>query len=518
MKNRRERRIVIVGGGTAGWMTAAAMARFLTPGASIVLVESDEIGTVGVGEATIPGIRNYNNALEIDESEFLKATGGTYKLGIAFEGWSRPGDSYMHAFGLLGRWQGPIPFHHFWLRARALGIAKPLGNYSLNATVSGQNSFAPALAEMPYAFHFDAGLYARYLRRIAEARGVVRKEGRIVAVCRRANSGDVAEVCLASGTRICGDIFVDCSGFRGLLIEQELKAGFEDWSHWLPCDRAIAVPSARADPLVPYTRAIARRAGWQWRIPLQHRTGNGLVFCSRYMSEDEAAAVLLSNLGGKPTAEPRTIHFTTGMRRKSWVRNVVAIGLSSGFIEPLESTSIHLIQTAVNRLIDLMPRGEITDAARDEYNYRTEIEMSAIRDFIILHYHANRRVGEPFWDEVRNRKVPEKLQRRLNLFCASGCISRQGSELFEFPAWLQVMIGQNLDPKQWHPAVDQIQKEKLKEFLDAIQKSCEGQAAGMSNHEAFLWQFARMPPQQQTTDTVLGGMHISQVDSATRRS
>ena len=502
MSEGSQRRIVIVGGGTAGWMTAAAMARFLIPGSSVTLVESDEIGTVGVGEATIPAIRNFNNALGLDEAEFLKATGGTYKLGITFEEWGGPGQSYMHAFGLVGRGLGLLPFHHYWLRGRAMGIAKPLGHYVLNNVVAAGNRFAHVeraedsqLPPMPYAFHFDASLYARFLRGFAEERGVVRQEGRIVAVNRHPTSGDIASITLASGGQIEGDFFVDCSGFRGLLIEQELESGFEDWSHWLPCDRAIPMPCTSVKPLVPYTRSIARKAGWQWRIPLQHRIGNGYVFCSRHISEDEAAATLLANLDGEAMAEPRVLRFQAGKRRRSWIRNVVAIGLSSGFLEPLESTSIHLVQTAVNRLLDLLPRGEASDAQRDEYNRRTDFEMSRIRDFIILHYHANGRVGEAFWDEIRAVEVPETLQRKLALFRSSGGIFRDGDELFDIPGWVQVMIGQNIIPEQWHPITDQVAEDKLKLFLDSLEQSYVRDSARMQDHADFLSRFAPMKGQ-----------------------
>lgn len=501
-----ERRIVIVGGGTAGWMTAAAMARFLIPGSSVTLVESDEIGTVGVGEATIPAIRNFNSALGIDEAEFLKATGGTYKLGITFEGWGGPNESYMHAFGLVGRGLGLLPFHHYWLRGRALGIAKPLGHYVLNNLVAAGNRFAHVerpvdsqLPPMPYAFHFDASHYARFLRGFAEQRGVIRQEGRIIAVSRHPTTGDIASVTLANGMQLEGDLFVDCSGFRGLLIEQELESGFEDWSHWLPCDRAIPVPCTRVEPLVPYTRSIALKAGWQWRIPLQHRTGNGYVFCSRHIGEDEATATLLANLDGAPTAEPRVLRFTAGKRRRSWVRNVVSIGLSSGFLEPLESTSIHLVQTAVNRLLDLLPRGPVTEAAREEYNRRTDFEMSRIRDFIILHYHANGRVGEPFWDELRAMSVPETLQRKIDLFRSSGGIFRDGDELFDIPGWLQVMVGQHVVPEQWHPIADQVADERLKQFLDVLEHSYLKDAGRMHDHAAYLARFAPMPKQHEVT-------------------
>ena len=502
MTETGQRRIVIVGGGTAGWMTAAAFARFLIPGTSVTLVESDEIGTVGVGEATIPAIRNFNAALGIDEAEFIKATGGTYKLGITFEGWGGFDQAYMHAFGLVGRTLGLLPFHQYWLRAHAMGIAKPLGHYVLNTIVAGGNRFAHVerpsdsnLPPMPYAFHFDAGLYARFLRGFAEERGVVRQEGRIVAVDRHPASGDIAAVILANGSRIEGDLFVDCTGFRALLIEQELESGFEDWSHWLPCDRAIPVPCTGVQPLTPYTRTIARKAGWQWRIPLQHRIGNGYVFSSRHISEDEAAGTLLKSLDGEAMAEPRTLRFKAGKRRCAWVRNVVAVGLSSGFLEPLESTSIHLIQTAVNRILDLLPRGAITDAVRDKYNDLTDFEMSRIRDFIILHYHANGRLGEAFWDKIRAVEVPETLKRKIDLFRASGGIFREGDELFDVPGWAQVMIGQNIIPDQWHPIVDQVAEDKLKLFLDAVENSYAKDSARMPEHAAFLAQFAPMADQ-----------------------
>jgi tryptophan halogenase len=494
-----QRRIVIVGGGTAGWMTAAALGRFLTDGWSTTVVESDEIGTVGVGEATIPSIQMFNAALGIDEAEFLAATGGTYKLGIAFEGWGRPDQGYVHAFGLVGNALGIVPFHHYWLRGLKLGIAKPLGHYVLHTLAIAANRFAhlnpppnSPMPPMPYAFHFDASLYARFLRGFAEQRGVVRQEGRIVAVERDGESGDVAAVVLANGTRVAGDLFVDCSGFRGLLIEQELEAGFEDWSQWLQCDRAIAVPCARVEPLVPLTRSIARKAGWQWRIPLQHRIGNGYVFSSSRISEDEAAATVLANLDGEAMAEPRTIRFKTGRRTKCWVRNVVAIGLSSGFIEPLESTSIHLIQTAVTRLIDLLPAGEIGDSTRDDYNQRAAFEMERIRDFIILHYHANQREGEPFWDELRTMEVPEPLQHKIDLFRSTARIVPSFDELFDTRAWIHVMIGQNILPETYHPVADMLPEPRLREFLDGLERAHLQEVARMPDHGAFVAKFAPM--------------------------
>ena len=496
MSNLAARRIVIVGGGTAGWMTAAALGRLLAAEWSIKLVESDEIGTIGVGEATIPSINMFNEALGIDEAEFLSATGGTYKLGIAFEGWGHPERGYVHAFGLVGSALGVIPFHHYWLRGLKLGISKPLGHYVLHTLAIAANRFDhvrvpanSALPPMPYAFHFDASLYAKFLRGFAEARGVVRQEGKIVAVERNGESGDIDAVVLADGSRVAGDLFVDCSGFRGLLIEQELEAGFEDWTQWLQCDRAIAVPCARVDPLIPLTRSIARKAGWQWRIPLQHRIGNGYVFKSSEISEDEAAATLLANLDGKALAEPRTIRFKTGRRSKTWVRNVVAIGLSSGFIEPLESTSIHLIQTGITRLIELLPAGEITDATRDDYNARSAFEMERIRDFIILHYHANGRVGEPFWDGLRTMEVPEPLQHKIDLFRSTARVVPSFDELFDTRAWIHVMIGQDIIPESYNPIADQLPEERLREFLDGLERAHMQQVARMPEHGEFVARF-----------------------------
>jgi tryptophan 7-halogenase len=461
MQPQRIRDIVIVGGGTAGWMAAAALSKLLTPNERIVLVESDEIGTIGVGEATIPNIRHFNSALELDDDEFVRETQGTFKLGIQFCDWGRVGDRYIHGFGAVGPDTGLVPFHHYWLKMRAQGKAPGLQAFQINTADPDACKFQradPALAgsplgEIAHAYHFDAGLYARYLRRYAEARGVTRLEGRIVEVRQREPDGFIESVVLAGGREVAGQLFLDCSGLRGLLIEQTLRAGFENWSHWLPCDAAVAVPCESAGPLQPLTRSTARSAGWQWRIPLQHRTGNGLVYCSALMSADEAAATLLANLDGRALAEPRPIRFKAGRRRQTWVKNVVAIGLAGGFLEPLESTSIHLIQQAINRLIGAFPWAGFDAADIDEFNRQCRIEIERIRDFIIFHYTANER-PEPLWRSVRHMALPPALVHKMALFAANGRIVREDLELFGEPNWLQVMVGQNLMPRGWHPLVE----------------------------------------------------------------
>jgi tryptophan halogenase len=492
MADPRRHHIVIVGGGTAGWMAAAALARFASRTHRVTLVESDDIGTVGVGEATIPQIRLFNAALGVDEDEFVRETQGSFKLGIEFADWLRPGHRYMHAFGTIGRAAGIIPFHQLWLRGRSLGLADELRYYSLNEAAALAGKFdrvvrAPGsvLPEIPYAYHFDAGLYGRYLRRYAEARGVERVEGKIVAVRRHGESGDIESVELAGGASVAGDLFLDCSGFRGLLIEQELGSGFDDWSHWLPCDRAMAVPSERQSAPDPFTRSTARAAGWQWRIPLQHRTGNGYVYSSRHLSDDEAAAVLLANVEGEALAEPRPLRFTAGKRRRMWVGNCVALGLSAGFMEPLESTSIHLVQSAISRLLDLLPAGRIAEAEIAEFNRKCDFEWERIRDFIILHYRGTER-EEPLWRECRDMALPEGLAHRIELFRSAGRVGRDHDELFAEVAWLQVMIGQGMMPEAWHPLADGFSAEDLAGFLADMRRLVDHEAARMPAHGDFI--------------------------------
>ena len=465
--------IVIVGGGTAGWMTAAALSKLLGDQYRIQLVESDEIGTIGVGEATIPNIKNFNATLEIDEDEFIRATQGTFKLGIEFVDWGTIGDRYIHGFGKVGQEFDSLAFHHYWLRLRRQGLASDLGDYSINTVAPLQAKFmrprpemaGSPLADIAYAYHFDASLYARFLRDYAQKRGVLRSEGRVVEVLQREPDGHITGVKLAGGELISGDFFIDCSGIRALLIEQTLHCGYDDWRHWLPCDRAIALPCASAGPLLPITRSTARSAGWQWRIPLQHRIGNGHVYSSRFMGDEEAGAILLANLDAEPLAEPRTIAYVPGRRKQFWNRNCVAIGLAAGFFEPIESTNIQLIQTALARLIAFFPHAGIEPADVDEYNRQTEFEYERIRDFIILHYKATTRDDSAFWNYCRGMDIPDTLQRKIDLYASNGRIFREGGELFAELSWLQVMQGQGIEPRGYHPFADKLPQQDLLEFM-----------------------------------------------------
>ena len=489
--------LVIIGGGTAGWMCAAACAAKLVPaGVRVRLVESEEIGTVGVGEATLPQMKDFNDFIGLDEVEFMKATQASFKLGIEFVNWGHEGQRYIHPFGTYGRPVGEADFFSYWIRARRAGFAAPLGDYCFPIVTAWQNRFLlpngdpnDVRSAFAYAYHLDAFLYARYLRRWAEARGIERIEGRIIDVERDGQNGGIVAVKLASGERVVGDFFVDCSGFRSLLLGSKLGVDLEDWSHWLPCDSAQAVPCARSEDFTPYTRSTRRKAGWQWRIPLQHRTGNGYVFSSAHIGEEEAASVLLANLDGTPQAEPRLLKFRAGKRRKAWNRNVVAIGLASGFLEPLESTSIHLIQSGITRLLDFLPAGPIADADRDAYNRLTDFEIERIRDFVILHYAANRREGEPMWDALRHMALPEPLANRIAMFRANGRIAREHDELFDTPGWIQVMAGQGIVPKRWHPLADALSTDELDQFLSTVAGAFARDAARMPGHADYLARF-----------------------------
>lgn len=490
---------VIVGGGTAGWIAAAVLARSFGPSLQIQLVESAAIGTVGVGEATIPQIRLLNRYLGLDEHSLLRACMGTYKLGIEFRGWRNSRSSYLHAFGDIGLPYGLNAFHQYWLRAQRLQVAQSLWDYSLNTSMAKERRFMPLeqiegtpMAGVNYAFHFDATLYARVLRNYSEKLGVTRIEGTVKQVEQDAENGFIRRLVLEDGREVSGELFIDCSGFRGLLIEETLQAGYEDWRQWLPCDRALAIPSQRQVSakegdinLFPYTQSIARSAGWQWRIPLQHRTGNGYVYCSDAISDDEAAQQLVSGLDGPPLAEPRQLRFTTGRRKLFWSHNCIAMGLASGFMEPLESTSIHLIQTAVNRLIQFFPDRSFNPILRDEYNRQTQVEFERIRDFLILHYRANER-DEAFWQQCAQMAIPATLQHKIDLFTASGDILREDGELFTEGSWLQVMWGQGLRPERYHPMVNQWSSAQLHEFLSNIRKGIKRAVNRMPSHERYI--------------------------------
>ena len=497
MDDRRVRRVVIVGGGTAGWMAAAAINKIFGERLTVTLVESDEIGIVGVGEATIPPIRAFNAMVGIDEDAFLRATQGTIKLGIEFVGWLRQGESYLHAFGSVGKDLGLGQFWQYWLRARKLGRAGPIGDYSVSAQAAYSGKFLRGepppgshIQALTHAFHFDAGLYARYLRGLCEQRGVVREEGRIVDVQLRANDGHVESVRLEDGRCLAGDFFIDCSGFRSLLLGQALGVPYVDWSNWLPANRAWAVPCELPHPAEPYTRSTAHGAGWQWRIPLQHRIGNGFVFSNEFIGEDEAAAGLLSRLDGRALAEPRLLRFTTGHRRHFWFRNCVALGLASGFLEPLESTSIHLVHSNIARLINFFPDLDFAQANIDEYNDQTLFEFERIRNFIILHYTANERQGA-MWDYVRHMPLPAELVQKIAVFRANGRIVRVNHELFAEDSWLQVFLGQGIVPTGHNPLADALSDEEAVEFVHTVGQLTRQRVDSLPTHTDWIARHAK---------------------------
>ncbi|MEP7130070.1 MAG: tryptophan halogenase family protein, partial [Sphingomicrobium sp.] len=488
---------------TAGWMTAAILSQWLSK-VEIRLIESEQIGTIGVGEATIPHIRNALALAGLDTLKMISESKATFKLGIQFVDWGAPGESYVHGFGKIGRdilWLHP---HQLWLaaRERAPEKVKHFDHYALNCVASLRNKFAfpdtsnrsSPLSDIDFAYHFDASLFARYLRSESEARGVERVEGRIVEVIKEPETGDVDRVRLEDGREIGGDLFVDCSGMRGLLIGDALGIGYEDWNHWLLCDRAQAVPCANVEPLTPYTRSTARRAGWQWRIPLQHRIGNGYVYASNLLTDEEAAKTLLANLDGEALADPRPVSFRPGRRLKAWEKNVVAIGLSSGFLEPLESTSIHLIQTGIHRLLAMFPAVGFSQADIDEYNFQARTEYEDVRDFIIAHYKVTRRTGDPFWDHVRTMDVPDSLKARFELFRSSGRFFKHNAqELFSEESWVQVLLGQGFDMKA-DPVTTFMPDEDIVGFLEDMEEVIADTADKMMDHGEFVRQLPRSTP------------------------
>jgi tryptophan halogenase len=487
MQRKTVRKVVIAGGGTAGWMAAAALAKLLGKTIEVTLVESDEIGTVGVGEATIPTLLTFHQLLQIKEQEFLAAVNGTFKLGSAFENWRDRGEDYIHSFGWTGRDCWAAGFQHFWLKGERLGITEEFGKYCPEWAAAKANKFAVLPNNgLNYAYHIDASRYAGFLRGIAAQNGARRVEGKIREVGVAEGSGFIDHLLLHDGQKIEGDLFLDCTGFRGLLIEQTLNSGYEDWSHWLPSNSAVAVQTASVGEPVPYTRSIARESGWQWRIPLQHRVGNGMVFSSKYISDDEATQQLLSNVEGERLTEPRVIKFLTGQRRRPWVKNCVAVGLASGFLEPLESTSIHLIQRSIIRLMQMFPYDGIREPDIHEFNQQMRFEVENIRDFIVLHYHVTRRRDSRFWRYCSSMEIPESLQHRIDLFRETGRVFKVPTELFGENSWIQVMLGQGLLPEQYHPIVNMMSETELQEFLQGIRSSVNRLVDQLPTHTAFI--------------------------------
>lgn len=498
MANNNIKTIAIIGGGTAGWMTAAALSKMLLPeNVTVKLVESEQIGTVGVGEATIPDIANFNLMLGINEQEFLIATKGTFKLGIEFRDWGKLGDKYFHPFGGHGVDMNGIDFHQYWLHSKQSGNTANLEDYSICSVAAKQAKFIlpdnnpkSVLSHLRYAYHFDATAYAAFLRKYAEQRGIIRIEGKIENVATHKDSGNIQSVTLDDGRIIEADFFIDCSGFKALLLEKTLGVKFKDWSHWLPCNRAQAVASERIEPLIPFTISTAKKAGWQWRIPTQHRTGNGHIYCSDFISDDEANQVLLEGLDAKPLGDARTIHFQTGCREQFWVKNCVGIGLSSGFLEPLESTSIFLIQQGIARFISLYPDGNQSEVIRSEYNRLMSREFNQVRDFIILHYHATKRDDSPFWNYCRTMPIPDSLQHKVDLFKAAGRVFRDDQELFSKPSWIAVMLGQNIEPEVCEPILSGIPIGDIQRSLDSMNSAMVQAVSRLPSHAEFIHKYA----------------------------
>jgi tryptophan halogenase len=488
------KKVVIAGGGTAGWIAAAALVKQLGRLLDITLIESDEIGTIGVGESTIPTVRAFHSLLGIDEREFMRATQSSFKLGIAFENWSAIGDRYFHSFGVIGKSTWMADFHHFWLQAQAEGFAGPLGDYCFELQAAEANKFATGEnAPINYAYHLDATAYARFLRGMSEPDGVKRVEGKITKVEQDPESGFIQALVLDSGQRIEGDLFIDCTGFRGLLIEQTLGTGYEDWSHWLPTNSAYAVQTTSTGPAVPYTKAIAHKAGWRWRIPLQHRVGNGLVFCSDYMSDEDARTLLLREIEGEPLFDPRLIRYKTGSRRKVWNKNCLALGLASGFIEPLESTSIHLIMTAVTRLMQSFPFNGFDEPMIERFNTLSRTELEGVRDFIILHYHLTQRDDSAFWMRCRDMEIPDSLAKRMALFRDNAQAYQAPDELFRIDSWVQVMLGQQLQPRGYHQVARMMPPGQLRRTLADLKGNIAGTVAKMPSHQEFLDHYCAAP-------------------------
>ncbi|WP_430429889.1 tryptophan halogenase family protein [Parasphingorhabdus sp.] len=488
--DKPRRRIVVAGGGTAGWMAAAALARTMGEAIELTLVESDAIGTVGVGESTIPPLATYNRLLGIKEEDFMRATQATFKLGIEFENWKIDGEKYFHSFGTTGRDHWSAGFQHFWMHGLTKGHKESYDDYCLELTAA----FAGKFAHLPdnrmnYAYQLDSTLYAKFLRKLAEADGTKRVEGKITKVDLDAGNGNIAALVLESGERIEGDLFLDCTGFRALLMEGALHVGFDDWTHYLPCDAAIAIQTKSVRQPIPYTRAIAHDAGWQWRIPLQHRQGNGIVYCSRYLEREDALDRIVSSIEGKPLTEPNFIRFATGARRKQWHRNCIAVGLSGGFMEPLESTSIHLIQRAILRLIRMLPMANVSERDVAEFNDQQMTDMLQIRDFLILHYNATDRRDSPFWRQCADMDIPDSLKQKIELFRETGRVFRKNEELFAENSWVQVMLGQGITPSSYHPIATKLSDEELAHLLGGLKESVSKTVADLPEHHVYVGRY-----------------------------
>ena len=509
MTSSPKTKVVIAGGGTAGWMSAAALCKLLHKNVEVTLIESEQIGTVGVGEATIPPIRTFHKLLGINEQQLMKATHATFKLGIEFESWrdtpnndfsqkqNRNINSYIHSFGITGKecWAGE--FHHFWLHGLTKGINTPFGDYCYELQAAKQNKFSLPSQQLPqginYAYHLDAGRYADFLKAFCQSdakTGVKNAVNRINATITGVNlnpvNGHIDSLTLDNGQTIAGDLFIDCTGFKGLFIEKALHTGFDDWSHYLPCDSAVALQTESDGPLLPYTRSIAHQSGWQWRIPLQHRVGNGLVYCSRYLNDEQAIETLKNNVKGHAITQPRVIKFQTGRRRKGWQKNCVAMGLASGFIEPLESTSIHLIMTAIIRLLRLFPFNGIEQSLIDEYNQKLDSELNSIRDFIVLHYHVTNRQDTPFWRHCQQMEIPASLKHKIELFRNTGRVFLDDGDIFRVDSWVQVMLGQGLTPKHYHRITDTMSDKEFKQFMSGILTQVNQGVSRLPSHEQFV--------------------------------
>lgn len=487
MNIKNVQRIVIVGGGTAGWIAATALSHQLGKVLDISIVESPTVSTIGVGEATIPTLKRFHQLLHIDEREFMRETQATFKLGIQFENWLNGNDKYLHGFGRIGQPTWLAEFHHFWLQGKSIGIDHSINEYQLEYFAALEGKFSGGQhTELNYAYHLDAGCYINFLRKRSLKQGVSHISATVKEVIQDHTTGDILSLKLDNEQSIQGDLFIDCTGFEGLLIEKTLRAGFDDWSHWFPCNRAIAVQSENNEPTIPLTRAIAHTAGWQWKIPLQHRCGNGIVFSDSEISVDEASSTLLAGLSGKPINDIKVIHYKAGKRRQFWKKNCVALGLSSGFLEPLESTSIHLFIAGITRLMQLIPSGEISPKVIEEYNQRTEQEIIRIRDFLILHYNQTQRSDSNFWRYCKQMDIPDSLSHRIDMFKETGHAFQHKDELFRVESWLQVLLGQGVTPMQCHPLAKSLSNKELRNLLSGIRNTMKNKASTMPSHDSFL--------------------------------